>query len=165
MGASERGDEARATVLVKIAPASAFALFTEEIDQWWRRGYRYRVAGARRGIIALEGHVGGRLFESYDSDEGERVVETGRVLAWEPPSRFVLEWRNANFAPTEKTEVEVTFRAQGSGTLVTVVHRGWAALRSDHPARHGLDVVAFIRTMGLWWGEQLSSLRETAEGA
>jgi uncharacterized protein YndB with AHSA1/START domain len=165
MSTSVRGDEARATVLVKVAPTRAFALFTEEIDQWWRRGDRYRVAGAGRGIIALEGRVGGRLFESFDSEQGERVAETGRVLVWEPPSRFVLEWRNVNFAPAEKTEVEVTFRAQGQGTLVTVVHRGWASIRPDHPARHGLDVVAFIRMMGLWWGDLLSSLREVGESA
>ena len=43
---------------------------------------------------------------------------------------------------------------------VTVTHRGWSALRADHPVRHRLEVAAFCRMTGLWWGEQMSSLRE-----
>jgi hypothetical protein len=65
-----------------------------------------------------------------------------------------------NFAPGEQTEVEVSFEPRPNGTLVTVTHRGWGGIRADHPARHGLDVVAFIRMMGLWWGDLLTSLRE-----
>ena len=60
----------------------------------------------------------------------------------------------------ERTEVEVLFEPAPSGTLVTIQHRGWAAVRPDHPARHNLDVPAFIRMMGLWWGDQLTALRE-----
>ena len=85
----------------------------------------------------------------------------GTVRVWQPGERFVYSWRNATFAPLEETKVEVTFAAVGSGTLVTVRHRGWERLRKDHPARHGLDDVAFARSLGLWWGEQLSALRES----
>jgi hypothetical protein len=42
---------------------------------------------------------------------------------------------------------------------VTVTHRGWAAIRPDHPARHGQASAEFLRRLGLWWGEQLSSYR------
>jgi uncharacterized protein YndB with AHSA1/START domain len=155
-------DQATVTVLVSVEPDIAFRLFTEEIDLWWRRGLKYRVAGKRRGIIRLEPGVGGRLFESFETDQGDRVVETGRVTSWEPPARVVFEWRAVNFAPTEKTEVEVLFQRSPSGTLVTVKHRGWSAIRADHPARHGQDVRAFLRMMGLWWGDLLTSLREHA---
>ncbi|HMJ55959.1 MAG TPA: SRPBCC domain-containing protein [Polyangiaceae bacterium] len=154
------GDQAIITVLVAVEPALAFEVFTQEIDQWWRRGLRYRAAGTQRGIIHLEPGVGGRLFESFDTNQGARVVETGRVTIWEPPVRLVFEWRLVNFAPAEKTEVEVTFAPSASGTLVTVRHRGWGAIRSDHPARHGEDVPTFIRNMGMWWGDLLTSLRE-----
>jgi len=78
----------------------------------------------------------------------------------EPPERSAFEWRGVNFAPGEKTFVEVTFRAQGDGTLVTVRHTGFAALRDDHPVRHGERGAAFSRSLGLWWGELMSSLRE-----
>jgi uncharacterized protein YndB with AHSA1/START domain len=157
------GDQARVSVLVAVAPAAAFRIFTEEIDAWWRRGLRYRMAGRRRGIIHLEAGVGGRLFESFESGGETRVVETGRVTAWDPPARLAFEWRAANFAPAESTEVEVVFQPSASGTLVTVTHRGWSRIRPDHPARHGLEVAAFIRSMGLWWGDLMTSLREHAE--
>jgi uncharacterized protein YndB with AHSA1/START domain len=80
-------------VLVKTDPAAAFRLFTEEIDPWSRRGVRYRIAGDRRGIIHLEPRLGGRLLESFETANGPRMVETGRVTAWEPPALLVFEWR------------------------------------------------------------------------
>jgi uncharacterized protein YndB with AHSA1/START domain len=163
-GVGPAGDEVRVSVLVRVEPRTAFRIFTEEIDQWWRRGLKYRVAGGGRGIVHLEGCLGGRLFESFDAPSATPIVETGRVTAWEPPARLVFEWRGVNFAPGEKTDVEVTFAASASGTLVTVVHRGWSRLREDHPVRHALPVVEFIRSMGLWWGDLLSSLRVHAEG-
>jgi len=154
------GDQARVSVLVAVEPRVAFQIFTEEIDLWWRRGLKYRVAGNRRGIIHLEPGMGGRLLESFETASGTHVVETGRVTAWEPPSRLVFEWRAVNFAPSEKTEVEVLFEQGRNGTLVTVTHRGWRRIRADHPARHGLEVAAFIRMMALWWGDLMSSMRE-----
>jgi uncharacterized protein YndB with AHSA1/START domain len=158
-----RGDQATVSVLVRVEPSRAFAVFTEEIDDWWRRGLKYRVGGGRRGFLRLEPGVGGRLFESFDTSAGTKVIETGRVTAWEPPSRLVFDWRAANFASAEKTEVEVRFEPSPSGTLVTVEHRGWSHIRPDHPARHGLEVAPFLRMMGLWWGDLMTSLREYAE--
>jgi hypothetical protein len=142
----------------------AFRVFTEEIDQWWRRGLRYRVSGKGRGILHLEPRVGGRLFETIESKSGARIIESGRLTTWEPPSRFVLEWRNTNFSESEKTYVEVAFEPSASGTLVTVTHSGWSAIRGDHPARHGLEVQEFLRMIGMWWAELLGSLREHAAG-
>jgi hypothetical protein len=56
--------------------------------------------------------------------------------------------------------VEVTFSATSRGTLVCVTHRGFGALRPDHPVRHGLEGAPFNRMIALWWGDQMSSLRE-----
>ena len=157
------GDQARVTVGVAVPPEEAFRVFTQEVDLWWRRGRRFRNAPGEQGIVSIEPGVGGRLFESFGTEAGEQVVEIGRTLVWQPPQRLVLRWRNVNFAPHEHTEVEVLFVASGSGTQVTVVHRGLAALRADHPARHGLQGAAFVRMMGLWWGEQLSVLRQRTQ--
>jgi len=55
--------------------------------------------------------------------------------------------------------VEVVFVPSPSGTLVTVWHRGWSTIRPDHPARHNLDAIPFIRMNGLWWGDLLSAFR------
>lgn len=160
-GVSPPGDRARAMVGVAVEPEAAFRLFTEQMDLWWRRGRRFRIAPGDRGLMAMEPGVGGRVFESWHDAQGtERVHEIGRVQVWEPPRRLVFSWRAINFAPDETTEVEVLFARTESGhTQVSVEHRGWAALRPDHPVRHGQEVPAFIRMMGLWWGDQLTALR------
>jgi uncharacterized protein YndB with AHSA1/START domain len=157
------GDQATVSVFVAVAPADAFAVFTKETDLWWRRGLRYRVAGRRPGTLYFEPSVGGRLLESFETETGTHVYETGRVTAWEPPRRLVVKWRNTNFAADESTELEILFEPSGNGTRVTVQHRGWAALRRDHPARHGLEGAAFSRMMALWWSDQMTSLRELIE--
>jgi uncharacterized protein YndB with AHSA1/START domain len=159
------GDQARVTVGVAVPPEEAFRVFTEEVNLWWRRGRRFRNAPddapGGGGLVHIEPREGGRLFESFETAAGEQVVEMGRVLVWQPPERLLLRWRAANFAPHEHTEVEVVFKAvaSGKGTQVTVTHRGWAAIRADHPVRHGQASAEFIRTMGLWWGDQLTTLR------
>lgn len=157
------GDQATVTVLIDVEPAVAFEVFTTEIDQWWRRGVAYRVAGRRPGTLVMETKLGGRIFEQYESSQGPRVHETGRIIEWDPPSRLAFEWRGANFAPGEVTFVEVTFTRTESGrTQLVLVHRGFAALRPDHPVRHGEPVDKFIATIGLWWGNLVTSLREHA---
>lgn len=156
---SKTGDLVRVSVSVRVPIEDAFRIFTEEIDQWWRRGVAFRVAGRRPGVIHFEPKLGGRLFEEFDVRGSSRLIELGRIVEWSPPSHFAFEWRGVNFAPSESTRVDVTFVAKGSGTFVEVTHSGWSQLRPDHPARHGQEVVPFIRTMGLWWGDLLTSLR------
>lgn len=153
------GDFIKASVSVRLGIEQSFRLFTEQIDQWWRRGPRYRNGGPDSGLIHLEPRLDGRVFESSKSGQGERVFEIGRIVEWSPPARLAFTWRNSVFADDEMTLVEVDFTSQGASTLVTVVHRGWAAIRPDHPARHGMQIPAFQRSLGVWWGDQLSSLR------
>jgi uncharacterized protein YndB with AHSA1/START domain len=157
------GDEAKVTVMVAVAPGDAFDVFTRETDLWWRRGVKYRLAGRRPGVLAFEPGPGGRLFESFETVSGTQMFEVGRITAWEPPHRLSFEWRNANFAGDERTEVDVRFEEVEGGTRVTLCHRGWASLRPDHPARHGLDPAGVSRMIGLWWGDLLTSLRERAK--
>jgi uncharacterized protein YndB with AHSA1/START domain len=155
------GDRVSAMVTVQVPPAVAFEVFTSEIDRWWRRGPRYRVAGRAPGTLCLEPKLGGRVFEEYGA---AAVHEVGRITAWEPPARLAFEWRGANFAPGEVTLVEITFTETASGaTRVSLVHTGFAALRPDHPVRHGLLPAAFVAMIGMWWGDLLTSFRETAE--
>ncbi len=158
------GDHAKVTLLVRVAPEDAFRIFTEEIDGWWRSGMKFRM-GRDRSVVHLEPKLGGRLFESFRSPSGaERILETGVITTWDPPKRVVFDWRAANFAPDEKTEVEVLFEPTRSGTHVTVIHRGWAKIRADHPARHGEDMRKFTRTLAAWWGDLMTSLRIRVEG-
>lgn len=157
------GDQVQVTVRVEVEPEVAFDVFTNEIDQWWRRGIAYRVAGRRPGTLVLEGKVGGRLFEQYEGPDGPRTHQAGTVTVWQPPSRLAFEWRAVNFAPGEVTFVDVTFTRTDSGaTEVVLRHRGFAALRPDHPVRHAEPADIFLGRLGRWWGSLLSSLRERA---
>jgi uncharacterized protein YndB with AHSA1/START domain len=154
------GDTAAASVYVAVPIEDAFEVFTTEIELWWRHGRRFRIAGSRPGCIAFEARLGGRLFETVRLSSGEHTFEVGSVVEWDPPRRFALAWRAANFKPHEKTFVEVTFTPTGDGTTVHVRHSGFASLPEGHPARHGLEGAAFARMIGMWWGALLTSLRE-----
>src|SRR2546428_14125413 len=56
------GDQARVSVVVGVPPDVAFRIFTEEIDLWWRRGLKYRVAGTNPGSIHMEPR---QFFQSF----------------------------------------------------------------------------------------------------
>ena len=154
------GDQARVSVVVGVPPDVAFRIFTEEIDLWWRRGLKYRVAGTSPGTIHMEPRQGGLVFESFERGSEMKIFEKGKITLWEPPSRLIFDWRGVNFSADEKTEVEVIFQRNSSGTLVTVTHRGWSTIRADHPVRHNLDMPSFIGMIGLWWGDLMTSLRD-----
>jgi uncharacterized protein YndB with AHSA1/START domain len=154
------GDSAAATVYVAVSPADAFEIFTSEVDAWWRHGRKYRIAGARPGRLSFEAGLGGRLLEEVELGSGPRTFVVGTIIEWAPPARFAFEWRNVNFAPHQKTLVEVSFQPSGEGTLVRVEHSGWSSLPDDHPARHGKTGADFARQLGLWWGDLMSALRE-----
>jgi uncharacterized protein YndB with AHSA1/START domain len=78
----------------------------------------------------------------------------GNVVVWEPPRRFVVEWRTgASDRPA--TEVEVRFTASGETTLVELEHRGWERMR---------DVAAVVRPdYASGWRGALARFAEAAE--
>ena len=81
----------RALTTVPLGPGEAFALFTEEIDAWWRHGPRFRVAdGGREGRMVFEPGEGGRLLEVYGEGDADDAFELGRTVVWEPPGRLVF---------------------------------------------------------------------------
>jgi uncharacterized protein YndB with AHSA1/START domain len=145
-----RTDAVRVTTFVARDPAATFRVFTDEIDGWWQRGPRARLNAPRRGTLRFVDRE--RLEESF---AGGEICVIGRVLAWEPGARLRFEWRTPDFAPGERTEVEVLFAAEGTGTRVTLEHRGWDALPADHPARHGLRGGAFTALIGHHWADLL----------
>jgi hypothetical protein len=151
-------EDARVTTFVEVSPSDAFEVFTEEVDLWWRRGPRFRGGGPSSELRFERDAEGRRLVEQ----SGEEIFEIGRVRVWEPGKRLVLDYRLRNFATGERTELELRFEPAGEGTRVTLEHRGWAALRRDHPARHGLAGEALSSMIGLYWGDLLTALRQHA---
>ena len=150
------GDQARVSVAVALPPSDAFRIFTEEIDQWWRRGPRFRVADRSPGALHVECRLGGLVFETH----GDAQHEIGVVTAWDPPHRFAFTWRSITFTRGETTEVDVRFTARGNGTEVALEHRGWSAIPDDHPVRHGQVGSVFLASTGRWWADLMTSLRE-----
>ena len=157
------GDQVRVQTFVRVPQRDAFDVFTLEIDAWWRQGPAYRVGGKHTGRLHLEPRLGGRVYQDYGPTR-ELTHTIGAITAWDPPAHFAFTWRAINFKDSDPdTVVEVWFEAASEGTRVTLVHRGLAALRADHPARHGKPVVEFIRDYAMWWGALATALREYAE--
>jgi uncharacterized protein YndB with AHSA1/START domain len=147
---------ARVTTFVAVSPDDAFAVFTEEIDVWWRRGPRFRNFATDASELRFEHDARGRRLV----ERGQRKeFEIGRVLAWEPGRRLVFEWRLRNFKAGEVTEVEIRFEPFAEGTRVVLEHRGWDAIRADHPARHELHGREFGTMIGQNWAALLKVYR------
>lgn len=146
---------------LSVDPATAFEVFTAEVDRWWRHGSRFRSGHGDRSVMRFEPGVGGRLLEVL-GDASDDAFELGRVRVWEPGARLVFDFRARNFAPGQITEVEVRFEPDEGGTRVTLEHRGWDRIPADHPARHGLTGRAFTSMMGLFWADLLVSARAHA---
>jgi len=109
------------SVVVKVPPERAFALFTADIARWWAPNFN--VAKGLFADLVLEPKPGGRWFER--AEDGAET-DWGKVLAWDPPGRLLLGWQlNAEFKfdPDFVTEVEVLFESEGPGTRVTLEHR------------------------------------------
>jgi uncharacterized protein YndB with AHSA1/START domain len=130
-------------LVVDCSPERAFEVFTRGLGTWWPLGM-HSIGGERITEVVFEEQVGGRIFERHD-DGGEG--EWGRVLAWEPPTRFVMTWYPGHDS-SEATELEVCFAAEGDGTRVDLEHRGWEILAGRaQETRSGYDS---------GWGEVLS---------
>ena len=148
------------SIRLKVAPSVAFDLFTRKVDDWWRRGPKYRMGP--QGRLRFEPGEGGRLVEIYDEAAGE-LFEIGRILVWRPGERLVFEWRTPNFTADQVTEVDIGFIAIEGGTRLTLEHRGLGALPPDHPARHGMEDRRFLLIHARWWEDQFESLRAASD--
>ncbi len=74
--------------------------------------------------VVFETHQGGRIFERrVDGVESE----WGKVLEWEPPTRFVMSWHPGRDAEGAQ-RLEVNFHPEGDGIRLEIVHSGWEKL-------------------------------------
>jgi uncharacterized protein YndB with AHSA1/START domain len=129
----------RASVVVDAPLDRAFSVFTDGIDSWWNRDHT--IGDEPLARMVLEPRVGGRAY-----GVGVRGGESdwGRVLAYEPPNRFVVSWDinlqwTRELDPERSSEVEVRFIAEDPNrTRVELEHRhldrhgeGWEQMRDS----------------------------------
>ncbi len=143
---------------VKAPPERAFSAFVGEIGAWWRPNGLFQTTPRAPGVLAFEAEEGGRLTETLESG---KVFEIGRILVWEPPTRLVFSWRQANFPPDLHTQVEVRFEAVGEETRVSVEHRGFDQV-PEGAARHGFPDEVLLMRLAEWWRGLLTSYRDTS---
>lgn len=110
---------------LRATPERAFAAFTARMGAWWHKDHSLCKGTAQTDVI-VESRAGGRWYET--GADGSRH-DWGRVLAWEPPHRLALAWQLTAdwcYDPDFETTIEVTFAADGDGTIVTFEHRDLA---------------------------------------
>ncbi len=105
-----------AAVEVAIDPATAFRVFTEELEAWWLQGPINFFDSTRARAMRMEPGVGGRILEVYDQ-AGADDLEVARIVEWAPPSRLV--WRSS----LDDVTTTVTFTETPAGTTVRVEAR------------------------------------------
>jgi len=112
----------RKQVIVAASQAEAFAIFTEDVGQWWPLA-THHVGEGTPATAVLETFVNGRWFErAPDATEHD----WGTVLAIEPPSRLFIAWLATHINPRalEPTEVEILFVPERSDMIrVELEHR------------------------------------------
>ena len=116
-------------VSIDASPETVFAFFTEP-DKLARWMCREATVDPRPGGINHQTHISDR--------DGKAYHLRSKFLEVVPPSRVVFSWEWEESSERElgaNSTVEVTFRPDGNGTLVRLVHRAVVdELRADHEA-------------------------------
>jgi uncharacterized protein YndB with AHSA1/START domain len=135
-------------ISVAVPVSDAFAVFTRDIGSWWPP--EHHILQGELAEMVFEPHVGGHV---YDRATTGTVCQWARVLAYEPPERFVISWDiNLQWQiekdPARCSEIEVRFIADGpSKTRVELEHRhldrhgdGWEQMRDAVGSAGGWQV-------------------------
>jgi uncharacterized glyoxalase superfamily protein PhnB len=142
---------AESRVEVGVDPATAFKIFTEEIDLWWVRGPINHHDASRLVELRIEPGVGGRVLEIYDEAAGD-VGRGETVTVWEPGSRLVLR--------SDTMEVDVRFTKIDNGTQVRVSQY---LLPDADPQQAGFGWVNMLRTYDAWLARRDTAARTPRE--
>ena len=116
------------SAFVPTTPERAFEVFTTEMASWWPLQTHSIGGMGGKGTppdtVIFEPGPNGRV---YERSAAGKEAHWANVAAWEPPNRFVLEWKVDPDA-IAATEVEVRFTPEGDGTRVELEHRGFERL-------------------------------------
>jgi len=131
MTSTTQSEAVRFDVTVEVSAERAFQVFTEQFDQIKPREHNL-LAPELIAETVFETWVGGHV---YDRGENGSVCRWARVLAFDPPRRFVISWDisptwQLETDPSSASEVEVNFIPEGP-------HRTRVELEHRHLERHG----------------------------
>jgi len=116
----------RREILVDADPATAFAVFTERIGQWWPL--------EDLSVFGPGGTVGFADGQIVEQSAGGDAAVWGTVYLWEPAAALAFSWHPGG-PPDQATHVEVTFTQADAQTLVTLTHTGWERFADPAQAR------------------------------
>ena len=119
----------RKSIRVSADPARAFDVFTSGLGRWWPRDKGIGKLPMKAAM--METRLGGRWYEVAEDGSETNV---GKIIAWDPPRRFVMTWDiNSQWKPdtTVSSEVEVQFIADGDGTRVELEHRKFERMGAE----------------------------------
>jgi uncharacterized protein YndB with AHSA1/START domain len=129
----------RKSIRVNASQAHAFEVFTAGLDRWWPR--KASIGSSPLKSTVLEPWLGGQWYQI--GEDGSRA-DVGKILAWEPPHRFVMSWDiNSSWKPdtTVSSEVEVKFIADGAdATRVELEHRKFEQMGAEPGEKMRKDV-------------------------
>ena len=127
----------RSSVDVQAPIGRAIRVFTEDIGSWWDP--THHILEGELAEMVFEPRVGGHV---YDRGVDGSECRWARVLAYEPPHRFVISWDvsvqwRLETDRDKTSEVEVRFvELDGDHTRVELEHRnierhgpGWEEMR------------------------------------
>lgn len=134
-----------ASIEVNAPQVRAFEVFTQDFGAFKPADHNLLEAPIAETLV--ESHVGGHIIDR-GTDGSE--CRWARILAFDPPERFVFSWDisphwQVETDPDRTSEVEVTFTAVAEDrTRVTIEHRhldrhgeGWAGVRDGVSAGEG----------------------------
>ncbi|WP_297618121.1 SRPBCC domain-containing protein [Nocardioides sp.] len=117
-----------AEVTVPVTPTEAFVGFTAQMGEWWDPILSPDAATFTGIAIDPDGPV--------EMVHGDQQYVWGRVREWDPIGRYAQDFWLGH-AEEEPTTLDVTFTdAEGGGTLVRLVHGGWAAGSEEIRAKY-----------------------------
>ena len=120
----------RKSIRVNASAAHAFDVFTSGLGRWWPRDKGIGKMPMKTAV--METHLGGRWYEMAEDGTQTKV---GKIIAWEPPTRFVVTWDiNSQWKPDEtiSSEVEVKFIPEGANaTRIELEHRKFEQMGAE----------------------------------
>ena len=152
MTAATAATSVQRSIVVEAPIEHAFKVFTEDMATWWDPDH-HLVDGFKEMVVELR--VGGRIVDhAHDGS----TCAWSRVLAYEPPERFVFSW-DINLAwqletdPERASEIEVRFLSEGPRrTRVELEHKhldrhgdGWEAMRDAVGSANGWDLAPYAQ--------------------